>query len=35
MEQVEAKYPGAIALASVGCGADSNPSSGVTGAWVM
>ena len=32
MDQVQAKYPGAIALASVGCGADSNPSSGVTGA---
>jgi hypothetical protein len=32
MEHVQAKSPGAIALASVGCGADSNPNSGVTGA---
>src|SRR6185436_15823607 len=32
MEHVQEKFPGAIALASVGCGADSNPSSGVTGA---
>ncbi|HUR46722.1 MAG TPA: PVC-type heme-binding CxxCH protein [Candidatus Saccharimonadales bacterium] len=31
MEEVQQKFPGAIALASVGCGADSNPSSGVTG----
>ncbi|HYE30854.1 MAG TPA: neutral/alkaline non-lysosomal ceramidase N-terminal domain-containing protein, partial [Methylomirabilota bacterium] len=28
---VQEMYPGAIALASVGCGADSNPASGVTG----
>ena len=27
-------FPGSIAMASVGCGADSNPSSGVTGANV-
>ena len=31
MRQVQEKFPGAIALGSVGCGADSNPSSGVTG----
>src|SRR5688500_14934952 len=31
---IQADFPGAIALASVGCGADSNPSSGVTGANV-
>jgi hypothetical protein len=30
-EAVQKLFPGAIALASVGCGADSNPSSGVTG----
>ena len=30
-QSVEDQFPGAIALASVGCGADSNPSSGVTG----
>jgi hypothetical protein len=30
-EAVQNLFPGAIALASVGCGADSNPSSGVTG----
>ncbi len=30
-DQVQQDFPGAIALASVGCGADSNPSSGVTG----
>src|SRR6185436_10036271 len=34
MEHVQEKYPGAIALASVGCGADSNPNSGVTGAKI-
>jgi hypothetical protein len=34
LEQVQAKFPGAVALASVGCGADSNPRSGVTGAKV-
>src|SRR5688572_11963675 len=28
---IQADFPGAIALASVGCGADSNPTSGVTG----
>jgi putative membrane-bound dehydrogenase-like protein len=28
---VQRKHPGAIALVSVGCGADANPSSGVTG----
>ncbi len=33
-EQIERDYPGAIALVSVGCGADSNPSSGVTGGKV-
>jgi hypothetical protein len=30
-EAVQQDFPGAIALASVGCGADSNPTSGVTG----
>ncbi len=30
-QAIEDDYPGAIALCSVGCGADSNPSSGVTG----
>ncbi|HEY7158127.1 MAG TPA: PVC-type heme-binding CxxCH protein, partial [Gemmataceae bacterium] len=30
-EQIQDDFPGAIALVSVGCGADSNPSSGVTG----
>ena len=29
---IESKHPGAIALTSIGCGADSNPSTGVTGA---
>jgi putative membrane-bound dehydrogenase-like protein len=29
-KRIEEMYPGAVALASVGCGADSNPSSGVT-----
>jgi putative membrane-bound dehydrogenase-like protein len=29
-EQIQEDFPGAIALVSVGCGADSNPSSGVT-----
>ena len=32
--RIEELFPGAIALASVGCGADSNPTSGVTGANV-
>ncbi|HEY2251918.1 MAG TPA: neutral/alkaline non-lysosomal ceramidase N-terminal domain-containing protein, partial [Planctomycetaceae bacterium] len=31
-EQIERAHPGAIALVSIGCGADSNPRSGVTGA---
>ena len=31
MEHIERLHPGAFALISVGCGADSNPSSGVTG----
>jgi len=31
---IEARHPGVVALASVGCGADSNPSSGVTGSKV-
>ncbi|MGE5191852.1 MAG: PVC-type heme-binding CxxCH protein [Deltaproteobacteria bacterium] len=31
LEQIERSHPGAIALASIGCGADSNPRSGVTG----
>lgn len=30
-EAIEHKHPGAIALVSIGCGSDSNPSSGVTG----
>lgn len=30
-EAIQRQHPGAIALCSVGCGADSNPSSGVTG----
>ena len=30
-DAIEKAFPGAIALASVGCGADSNPTSGVTG----
>jgi putative membrane-bound dehydrogenase-like protein len=30
-EQIRDEFPGSIALVSVGCGADSNPSSGVTG----
>jgi putative membrane-bound dehydrogenase-like protein len=30
-DAVEELFPGTIAMASVGCGADSNPSSGVTG----
>lgn len=30
-DEVQKMFPNAIALASVGCGADSNPSSGVTG----
>ncbi len=30
-QAIQDDYPGAIALCSVGCGADSNPSSGVTG----
>ena len=30
-EALQKEFPGAIALTSVGCGADSNPSSGVTG----
>ncbi len=29
-EQIQDDFPGAVALVSVGCGADSNPSSGVT-----
>lgn len=32
---VEKAFPGAVALASVGCGADANPSSGVTGSNVV
>jgi hypothetical protein len=31
-ELIEKQHPGCVALVSVGCGADSNPSSGVTGA---
>lgn len=31
-EHLEREYPGIVALCSAGCGADSNPSSGVTGA---
>ncbi len=30
-QQIEDAYPGAVALVSIGCGADSNPRSGVTG----
>src|SRR5579871_1000262 len=30
-EQIADEFPGAIALVSIGCGADSNPDSGVTG----
>ncbi len=30
-QQIQDAYPGAIALVSIGCGADSNPRSGVTG----
>ncbi|MBS0266861.1 MAG: HEAT repeat domain-containing protein [Planctomycetes bacterium] len=30
-EQIEKSFPGAVALFSIGCGADSNPRSGVTG----
>jgi putative membrane-bound dehydrogenase-like protein len=30
-ERIQDDFPGAVALVSVGCGADSNPSSGVTG----
>jgi putative membrane-bound dehydrogenase-like protein len=30
-EAIERKFPGAIALVSIGCGSDSNPDSGVTG----
>jgi putative membrane-bound dehydrogenase-like protein len=30
-QQIEDAYPGAVALVSIGCGADSNPNSGVTG----
>ena len=30
-ETVQKNYPGVIALTSIGCGADSNPTSGVTG----
>ena len=32
LEWRAAVHPGAIALISIGCGADANPSSGVTGA---
>ena len=31
VEQIERQHPDAVALLSVGCGADSNPTSGVTG----
>src|SRR5205085_11082255 len=31
-DHLERSHPGAVALCSVGCGADSNPASGVTGA---
>lgn len=31
MDQIQAAFPGAIALASIGCGADANPDSGVVG----
>jgi len=30
-EQIQDDFPGAVALVSIGCGADSNPDSGVTG----
>jgi putative membrane-bound dehydrogenase-like protein len=30
-EEIQSAFPGCVALVSVGCGADSNPSSGVTG----
>ncbi len=30
-EFIERKYPGAIAMVSIGCGSDANPTSGVTG----
>jgi putative membrane-bound dehydrogenase-like protein len=30
-ERIEADFPGAVALVSIGCGGDSNPRSGVTG----
>src|SRR4029077_5520634 len=30
-EMIQRSHPGAVALVSVGCGADANPSSGVTG----
>jgi putative membrane-bound dehydrogenase-like protein len=30
-ESIEAEHPGAVALISIGCGADQNPNSGVTG----
>ena len=30
-EEIEKTHPGAVALVSIGCGADSNPESGVTG----
>lgn len=33
-KKIQELFPGSIALASVGCGADSNPNSGVTGANV-
>ncbi|MFL5518419.1 MAG: neutral/alkaline non-lysosomal ceramidase N-terminal domain-containing protein, partial [Gemmatimonadales bacterium] len=33
-QAIEDNHPGAVALVSIGCGADSNPSSGVTGGAV-
>lgn len=30
-EQMERSYPGSVALVAIGCGADANPASGVTG----
>jgi putative membrane-bound dehydrogenase-like protein len=30
-DEIQSAFPGSVALVSVGCGADSNPSSGVTG----
>lgn len=30
-EAIEKKHPGAVAMVSIGCGSDANPSSGVTG----